>query len=393
MKKIILTLGLALTVMTVLAQWTDNGGYITTNDKVGIGLNPSAQFQIRAGTSATSYFNGAAIYNNAGNAIRSSLSVTSDDNGRINLYNNSTSLKVLINSYGDSYLNGGSLGIGTNSPNDGLVHIYRNATTGGIGSVNTANAGLRIQDNGSSLYIDGNTLYTSGNMVLGTLNNTTFSVGTNDTERLRIDSNGNVGFGTSSPSNSLVHIYRDATIGGIETPNTSNSGLRIQDNGHNLYIDGNSLFTTGNMFLSTINNTFFSIGTNNSERIRINANGNVGIGTITTGTHRLAVEGSIGAREIKVEANGWSDFVFENDYDLPTLEEVEQHIDENGHLPEIPSEAEVAENGINLGEMDAKLLQKIEELTLYLIEQNKELKTAQTEILELKKEVSALKNE
>ena len=68
--------------------------------------------------------------------------------------------------------------------------------------------------------------------------------------------------------------------------------------------------------------------------------GKLGIGTETTGSHELAVEGSIGAREIKVEASGWSDFVFENDYELRTLEEVEQHINENGHLPEIPSEAE-----------------------------------------------------
>ncbi len=62
---------------------------------------------------------------------------------------------------------------------------------------------------------------------------------------------------------------------------------------------------------------------------------------------------------------GRSDFVFENDYELRTLEEVEQHINEKGRLPEIPSETEVTENGINLGEMNAKLLQKIEELTLY----------------------------
>ncbi|MEL6257300.1 MAG: cell wall anchor protein, partial [Bacteroidota bacterium] len=75
-----------------------------------------------------------------------------------------------------------------------------------------------------------------------------------------------------------------------------------------------------------------------------------------------------------------------------TRKEVEEHINDNGHLPEIPSEAEVTENGINLGEMDAKLLQKIEELTLYLINQNKELKKAQTEILELKKKVESLEN-
>tara|TARA_R110000796_G_scaffold250650_2_gene380107 strand:+ start:4294 stop:4599 length:306 start_codon:yes stop_codon:yes gene_type:complete len=86
----------------------------------------------------------------------------------------------------------------------------------------------------------------------------------------------------------------------------------------------------------------------------------------------LAVEGSIGAREIKVEVSAWSDFVFEKNYDLPTLKEVEQHINKKGHLKDIPSAQEVKENGIQLGEMNAKLLQKIEELTLYVIQLNKE---------------------
>ena len=71
--------------------------------------------------------------------------------------------------------------------------------------------------------------------------------------------------------------------------------------------------------------------------------------------------------------DGWSDFVFGNDYNLLTLSEVEDYIDKNGHLPDIPSEAEVEENGINIGEMQAKLLQKIEELTLYVIQLEKEI--------------------
>ena len=100
---------------------------------------------------------------------------------------------------------------------------------------------------------------------------------------------------------------------------------------------------------------------------------NIGIGTNTTGSHRLAVEGTIGAREVKVEASGWSDFVFYADYNLPTLLEVENHINEKGHLKDIPSALEVEKNGIYLGEMDAKLLQKIEELTLYTIQQQKEI--------------------
>lgn len=122
-------------------------------------------------------------------------------------------------------------------------------------------------------------------------------------------------------------------------------------------------------------------------------NGNVGIGTITTGNHKLAVEGSIGAREIKVEASGWSDFVFERNYNLPTLLDVENHIKEKGHLKDIPSAKEVEKNGFFLGEMDAKLLQKIEELTLYTIEQEKKLKTQNSKIENQQKEIEELKKQ
>lgn len=101
-------------------------------------------------------------------------------------------------------------------------------------------------------------------------------------------------------------------------------------------------------------------------------NGNIGIGTNNPDLWKLAVNGKIRAKEIKVET-GWSDFVFFEDYELPTLEEVENHIKEKGHLKNIPSAKEVAENGIFLGQMDSKLLQKIEELTLYTIQQQKEI--------------------
>lgn len=120
-------------------------------------------------------------------------------------------------------------------------------------------------------------------------------------------------------------------------------------------------------------------------------NGNIGIGTETMGNHKLAVEGSIGAREIKVESSGWSDFVFEKDYNLPTLFDVENHIKEKGHLKDIPSAKEVEKNGFFLGEMNAKLLQKIEELTLYTIEQEKKLVIQQKEIEELKEQNSEIK--
>ncbi len=117
-------------------------------------------------------------------------------------------------------------------------------------------------------------------------------------------------------------------------------------------------------------------------------NSNIGIGTnsFTDGakTYRLSISGNMRAHEIKVYTD-WADFVFEKDYKLPTLEDVELFINENGHLKDIPSNEEVEENGIEVGEMNKLLLQKIEELTLYLIEQNKE-------IVDMKKQIEALKS-
>ena len=107
--------------------------------------------------------------------------------------------------------------------------------------------------------------------------------------------------------------------------------------------------------------------------------GNVGIGTITPDSgYKLTVKGKISTREVKVTATaGGADFVFEDTYKLPTLKTVEQFIAKNKHLPEIASAKEMEKNGIHLAEMNIKLLQKIEELTLYTIQQQKELETQQ----------------
>ncbi|MDD7886027.1 hypothetical protein [Flavivirga sp. 57AJ16] len=105
-------------------------------------------------------------------------------------------------------------------------------------------------------------------------------------------------------------------------------------------------------------------------------NNKIGIGVTSSeipADYNLAIAGRIISEEVKVQLknSGWPDFVFEKDYNLPTLKEVEQHINEKGHLQDIPSAKDVASNGILLGDMHAKLLQKIEELTLYTIEQQK----------------------
>ncbi|SHL46757.1 hypothetical protein [Flavobacterium chilense] len=128
----------------------------------------------------------------------------------------------------------------------------------------------------------------------------------------------------------------------------------------------------------------FSLRYNSTDYFNILSNGNIGIG-ITNPKNKLEVKGVIHSQEVKVDMLGWSDFVFKKEYNLPSLTEVEKHIAEKGHLENIPSEEEVLKNGINLGEMNAKLLQKIEELTLYSIQQAKEIESLKEENKSFKK--------
>ncbi|GGE17817.1 hypothetical protein GCM10011516_14360 [Sphingobacterium cellulitidis] len=122
-----------------------------------------------------------------------------------------------------------------------------------------------------------------------------------------------------------------------------------------------------------------------------NLTGNVGIG-VDNPMERLAVNGKIRALEIKVEAANWPDYVFHSDYELLSLVEIEQFIKINGHLPEIPTANEIGSEGISLGEMNTLLLKKIEELTLLLIANDKELKGQKQEIEELKNYLETLKS-
>lgn len=150
-----------------------------------------------------------------------------------------------------------------------------------------------------------------------------------------------------------------------------------------------AMIQSGNGSIQFFNN---SNGGGWNERMRIGSDGNIGIGTSSPGTHKLAVNGSIHSTEVKVDLIGWPDYVFDKDYSLLSLVEIEKYIEENLHLPEMPSAKEVEKEGINLGEMNAKLLQKIEELTLHLIEQSKRSDKQDKLNEELQKQINHLKS-
>ncbi|ATP58031.1 hypothetical protein CPT03_16940 [Pedobacter ginsengisoli] len=190
---------------------------------------------------------------------------------------------------------------------------------------------------------------------------------------------GRVGIGVTNPIYPLT----------VMVPSNSNA-LSVTNGTTGLIIQTISTTTQNAGIVGAYNGLYNDLDIRSTNvvggQLYLKTTGNVGIGT-TSPTEKLSVKGKIRAQEIKVEAADWPDYVFAKDYELVSLEQTEKHIEEKGHLPGIPSAKEVKANGVDLGEMNAKLLQKIEELTLYLIEIKKENDEQKKDILYLKSKI------
>jgi hypothetical protein len=232
--------------------------------------------------------------------------------------------------------------------------------------------------------------------------------------------NGNVGIGTTTPLANL-HVLTGGTSIDAITQTTApgliiqaNTGSRSATTGAQLEFaipantDGTNIWSqariltvagnaannnaTGKMIMGT-RRSFDKLGTGvqwyYGNDLVIDALGNVGIGTLTP-REALSVNGNIRAKQVKVEALNWPDYVFKKDYQLPSLSSVKSYIDQNQHLPDMPSEQEITQDGVNLGEMNKLLVKKVEELTLYLIEKDQEKKAQEATNARLQGQIDLL---
>ena len=237
---------------------------------------------------------------------------------------------------------------------------------------------------------------------------------------------GNVGIGTTSPT-VLLDVTQWNSLAAGSSVNVAFLGLRnsTRNYNHGIYFReiAASSSEVASRLQSVSNNSSFGFlefnsqpttnttkaaivfGNTTTELMRINQNGKVRIGSgandiKTPDGYKLFVESGILTEKVKVAiktTTDWADYVFAKDYKVMPLSDVEQYTLENKHLPNVPSAKEMVDNGLDVAQMDAKLLEKIEELTLYAIEQDKEntkqdelIKTQGKEIEELKAMVKVL---
>lgn len=232
----------------------------------------------------------------------------------------------------------------------------------------------------------------AGYVSVGFLNGAGFTplyLNTSGLTRMSIAVDGKVGIGISTPEKLLqLHSSDNPTIAiGKLNSNTMGKSSLVFYAGDGSVANG---FTLQYMRQPNIDRLGF-LGGGGVEHLSILNNGFVGVGTRTPDA-KLAVNGTVHAEEVKVDLQVPApDYVFEKNYNLRPLAEVENYINQNKHLPEVPAAKEMEANGVNLGEMNMLLLKKVEELTLYLLDQNKTIQLQAEEIEMLKDQIIEIK--
>jgi hypothetical protein len=387
MKRIYLTLiAIAFTISFSYAQWTTGptGPIYYNAGNVGIGTSSpiNAGANSRWLTLDGSTYSGGIVYSANGSAmgydfVQLGGALTHESNATQDFIVNAGSSPVTAMTINSS----GNVGIGTTNPSHSL-HLYGPAPESLVQAASGNATYALFPTTGSSGRLD--FLNSSGTVkaVIASTDGTDaidfFTGGPNN--RMRIDASGNVGIGTSSPisgggSSKWLTLDGSAYSGGIVY---SSNGLAM---GYEFVQNGGALTHESNASQDFIVNAASSSVT----AMRITSSGSVGIGT-TTPDALLAVNGTIHSREVVVNTTGWPDYVFNSTYQLPGLTEVKNYIDQNHRLPGMPSATAAAKDGIKLGELVKLQTKKIEELTLYLIDKDKQLTEQQKQIEQLKQQ-------
>lgn len=209
--------------------------------------------------------------------------------------------------------------------------------------------------------------------------------------KMMIQGNGNVGIGTSTPSQKLSVAGTTGLYGNsIFSPNQSGANGTVSIGTPTIF--ANSMLNVK----SNLQYGAFIDAPSSSEALHVEGmtriNGEVGIGIAPSSVYLLAVGGKIICTELRVQATPFPDYVFDASYNLKPLEEVEQHILTHHRLPNMPPATEVESDGMNVGGIQLKLVEKVEELTLYLLQQQKELKAQKQEIEQLRTQLNTSKN-
>ncbi|WPU94317.1 hypothetical protein SNE25_02115 [Mucilaginibacter sabulilitoris] len=394
MKKIALTLLVFLSISRCAhAQWVNGTNLMYyTGGNVGIGTTiPVSGLSVEAAQNAamaplTSLPNGSAWIGATSTTGGISIGQFGGTYGYIQSRNKgigSGAYKLALNPLG------GFVGVGTTAPASALHVIDANATLLTLErNAGATNMNIQYKNNVNSIFAG---LDVNGGFSIGTTANFTLS------SKLTATIDGNVGIGIFTPTTKLqVRELTDSKPGGVTQP--SKSVFKLSRSGTSGYSYNESAeFRIGHggpgafgskldLFINGANNIN---DTPDQQAMTWLYNGNVGIG-VTNPQNKLDVNGRIHSQSVLIDMNGWSDYVFRKDYQLRSLAEIKTYIDQNQHLPEIPSEKQIAKEGLNLGEMNKLLMKKVEELTLYLIEKDEQLQQQGRQMQKLQEEVQQL---